>query len=83
MFHVFHVTYQVSHVTCHMSFVHFFLQSGRVSLWRVCYQRGLPRLVFRLFLIKNALIPHTYLFQHVGIEREKTFCGVSRNGQPI
>ena len=47
---------QVSHVRCHMSHVtcqvlHVFFsssfwgQSGRVSLWRVCYQRGLPRLV--------------------------------------
>ena len=33
------------HVTCHMS-IFFFLESGWVSRWRVCYQRGLPRLVF-------------------------------------
>ena len=25
---------------------HFFLQSGGASFWRVCYQRGLPHLVF-------------------------------------
>ena len=46
---------QVSHVRCHMSCVkkiHIFLlfsffgQCGGVSRWRVCYQRGLPLLVF-------------------------------------
>ena len=49
-----HVTCQVSHVKCHMSrvtchmwrfFFFFFWQSGGASRWRVCYQRGLPRLV--------------------------------------
>ena len=40
----------MSHVTCHVSrvtifFFIFFLQSGEAYLWRVCYQRGLPRLV--------------------------------------
>ena len=34
---------QISGVRCHMS--NFFLQSAGVSQWRVCYQRGLPRLV--------------------------------------
>ena len=37
----------MSHVTCHLSF--FYVkkigQSGGASRWRVCYQRGLPRLV--------------------------------------
>ena len=35
-------------VTCHVShvtFFLFFLQSGEAYRWRVCYQRGLPRLV--------------------------------------
>ena len=35
-------------VTCHMScviYIFFSLQNGGASLWRVCYQRGLPRLV--------------------------------------
>ena len=32
-------------VTCQMSGV-FFLQNGWASWWRVCYQRGLPRLVY-------------------------------------
>ena len=42
-----HVTRQVSHVMCHMSHVIFFFfrQSGEAYRWRVCYQRGLPRLV--------------------------------------
>ena len=55
------VTCHVSPVTCHMSHVNFFFyikktqkkipsekigQSGGASRWRVCYQRGLPRLVF-------------------------------------
>ena len=35
----------MSHVTCQVSGVTFFL-SGGVSLLRVCYQWGLPRLVF-------------------------------------
>ena len=45
------VTFHVSHVTCHVSCVTcflllFFLQSGEAYWWRVCYQQGLPRLVF-------------------------------------
>ena len=48
--HTSHVRCQVSRVTCHVSRVTcqvspFFL-SGGVSLLRVCYQWGLPRLVF-------------------------------------
>ena len=49
------VTCHVSHVTCHMSrvtchnFLFFFGKSGEAYRWRVCYQRGLPRLVFNLF----------------------------------
>ena len=48
------VTCHMSGVRCHMTGVtcqvsgvttFFFLQSGRASWWRVCYQRGLPRLV--------------------------------------
>ena len=44
------VTCQVSRVTCHVShviFLFYFLggQSGEAYRWRVCYQRGLPRLV--------------------------------------
>ena len=40
----------VSRVTCHMSILFFYFtkkigQSDGASWWRVCYQRGLPRLV--------------------------------------
>ena len=47
--HVSHVMFPVSHVTCHMSHVIFFFfgQSGEAYRWRVCYQWGLPRQVFR------------------------------------
>ena len=53
--HMSHVTCQVSGVTCqvspvryHILFFYFFSgQSGEASWWRVCYQRGLPRLVHR------------------------------------
>ena len=49
--HVSHVTCHMSRVTSHMSlffssFFSFFGQSGRAYWWRVCYQRGLPRLVY-------------------------------------
>ena len=77
MCHVSRITSQMSHLTCHLScitsqvlhvthFLFFFLlESGGVSWWSVCYKWGLPRLVFRLFLIKNSLIPKIYLFQLV------------------
>ena len=57
-----HVTCHVSPVTCHFFITFFYDkkrkkkkvvyptkiigQSGGASRWRVCYQRGLPRLVF-------------------------------------
>ena len=72
MCHVSPVTCHLSRVTCHLSRVtchllHIFyififfilqknLQSVGASRWRVCYQRGLPRLVF--FFIEN---PHLSL----------------------
>ena len=56
--HVSHIRCQVLFVTCDVSgvrcqvsgviiiiFFIFFLQIGGASQWRVCYQRGLPRLV--------------------------------------
>ena len=48
MCHMSRLKCHVSGVTCHMSGVtcHFFLQSGEASRLRVCYQRGLPRLVY-------------------------------------
>ena len=36
----------MSRVTCH---IFFFGQSGEAYWWRVCYQRGLPRLVLERF----------------------------------
>ena len=49
--HMSHVMCHVSCVMCHMSpfFFLFFGQSGKAYWSRVCYQRGLPRLVFTLF----------------------------------
>ena len=59
--HVSRVMCHMSRVTCHMSFFSFFSfiiyiffcgQIGGASQWRVCYQRGLARLVYfisRLF----------------------------------
>ena len=48
--HVSRVTCHMSHVTCHMSqFLIFFLQSCETFRWRVCYQRGLPCLVYTDF----------------------------------
>ena len=53
-----------SHVRCHVCGVMFcffwvffwvFLQSGGDSRWRVCYQRGLPRLVLRSKLFSHYL----------------------------
>ena len=46
--HLSHVRCQVPGVTCHVSvfFVFFWGKSGGASRWRVCYQRGLPRLVW-------------------------------------
>ena len=51
----------VKHATCHMSCVILFFlnlfvgQSGEARRWRVCYQRGLPRLVFVKLEIKTKL----------------------------
>ena len=46
--HVSHVMHHMSCVNCHMShfFSSFFWQCGEAYRWRVCYQWGLPRLVF-------------------------------------
>ena len=45
-----HVTCHVSRVTCPMSHVIFFFfffgRTAEAYRWRVCYQRGLPRLVY-------------------------------------
>ena len=66
MCHVSHVTCHVSRVTCHVShviylfiFYLFFGQSGEAYRWRVCYQRGLPRLVFTHTAYYNYLVLQT------------------------
>ena len=46
MCHVSGVRCQVSGVMCHFFLLLFFRQSVEASRWRVCYQRGLPRLVY-------------------------------------
>ena len=40
------VTSHMSHVICHNFFCFVFWQSGEAYRWRVCYQGGLPRLVY-------------------------------------
>ena len=42
-----HVTCHTSHITHNFIYFIYFLQSGEVSRCRVCYQRGLPRLVYK------------------------------------
>ena len=54
--HMSRVTCHVSRVTCHIILIFFFLQIGKASRWRVCLQRGLPRLVFKLVDMKSAPI---------------------------
>ena len=66
--HISLVTCHVSHLRCHMSHIFsssFSFRKWWSSWWRVCYQWGLPHIVFRIFLIKNMLIPKIYLFQLV------------------
>ena len=58
MFHMSHVTCHMSHVTCPMScvfFLIFFLQFHEICRLKVCYQRGLTRLVLK----KGLCIIHT------------------------
>ena len=67
-----HVRCHMSPVICHMSlvtcqmscdtflffyFLFFFLQIVGVSWWRGCYRRGLPLLVFIVFLLKTQWYP--------------------------
>ena len=44
---------------CHVSHIYFFLQSGGASWWRVCYQRGLPRLAYKQ-LAKQKIVGTSY-----------------------
>ena len=61
--------HNMSHVTCHF-FLFFFGQSGEAYWWRVCYQRGLPRLVLVrqwLFCIAMPWFPcNFYNNQYIG-----------------
>ena len=57
----------MSHVTCHVSHVEEEKngQIGGASRSRVCYQRGLPRLVFFIFIIEGLSLLgqiNTFLF---------------------
>ena len=45
--HVSHVTCQVSYVMS-LFFLFFFGQSDEAYWWRICYQQGLPHLIYRL-----------------------------------
>ena len=67
-YHMSHVTCHLSHVTCHMPQVtcKLFLgggQNGEASHWRICYQRGLPRLVFLPLHIMFYLFPMVSLHE--------------------
>ena len=74
--HVSCVTCHMSRVRCHKSHVtrhnnfFFFGQSGESYWWRVCYQRGLPRLVslYTWFLYKLHYMITVYqsTFQSIG-----------------
>ena len=72
MFHVSCVLCHVSRVTCHIFFFNFFFfwQSGGVSWWRVCYQRGLPRLVSSQIRIKL----HLYLRAESWLDNVAFYC---------
>ena len=57
---------QLSCVRCHVSrvryiYIYFFCTKWCGQLWRVCYQRGLPRLVYRNKLIQIFIIIHIAL----------------------
>ena len=64
----------MSRVTCHVShftifFLFFFGQSGEAFRSRVCYQRGLPRLVYRNVLKSpRGQEQLDYGFTHLSIE---------------
>ena len=52
----------MSCVTCEVSY--FFMgQLGEASLWSVCYQWGLPRLVLPLVALPRKGLPSTQVFQ--------------------
>ena len=52
-------------LTCHQYlYIFFFLQSGEASRWRVCYQRGLPRLVINRPGVAGAVLQTPSLLIH-------------------
>ena len=64
MCHMSRVMCHMSQVTCHMSFFYFYFffgQSGEAYWWRVCYQRGLPRLVLFIDCMENRKSGHKSL----------------------
>ena len=74
MCHMSHVTCHMSHVTGHVSLVtghlsqrkkrkNFYIkQSGGTSQLRVCYQRGLPRLVLKGTVLANFVLQYSANF---------------------
>ena len=67
----------MSCVTCHVSHVkcHIFLggQSGEAYWWRVCYQRGLPRLVYDHL---HCPLPWFHFVLQVEADQESQFRGL-------
>ena len=81
----------LSPATCHLSHAYFFLngQSGGASWWRVCYQRGLPRLVLvftpssvKFFSPSLILPPQVEIYKSIGpfLYRQKAKAFVSYSG---
>ena len=70
MCHVSRVTFHMSYVTCHISCVTY-----EAYWWRVCYQRGLPRLVFNktAFGLKKIIVegPNPKKVIGLGTSKEK------------
>ena len=66
-----HVTCHVSRFMCHMSHVFFlfcfFGQTGEAYWWTVCYQQGLPRLVYIYTFKKKTLC----LIQSITLSKQK------------
>jgi hypothetical protein len=63
--HLSSVMCHMSHGTCRVSYVSlkkkYIGQSGEASRWRVCYQRGLPRLVLTCALFTSIKVGPGYL----------------------
>ena len=68
MCYVSHVPCHVPHVTCHVSHVFFFLQNGEAYQLRVCYQRGLRRLVLTWNQYSNKTAIISFSMQNIFTE---------------